>query len=86
MFLASDDNDLSTAEMVQLMAQVQGKSNLALPVPPVLFSIAGSMLGKKQVVDRLTGSLQVDITHTKNALNWTPPYSVEDGFKFSAKN
>lgn len=84
-FLVSDDNDLSTAEMVQLMAQVQGRSNLALPVPPVLFSIAGSMLGKKQVVDRLTGSLQVDITHTKNTLNWTPPYSVDDGFKYSAK-
>lgn len=84
-FLASDDHDLSTAEMVQLMAMVQGKSNLALPVPPVLFSLVGAVLGKKQVVDRLTGSLQVDITHTKNTLNWAPPYSVEDGFKFSAK-
>ena len=84
-FLVSDDDDLSTAEMVQLMAKVQGKSNLALPVPPALFSISGAMLGKKQVVDRLIGSLQVDISHTKNTLNWSPPYSVEDGFKLSAK-
>ena len=84
-FLVSDDHDLSTAEMVQLMAKVQGKSNLALPVPPALFSLVGAMLGKKQVVDRLTGSLQVDITYTKNTLNWAPPYSVEDGFKLSAK-
>lgn len=85
-FLVSDDHDLSTAEMIQLMAKVQGKSNLALPVPPTLFSLAGSLLGKKQVVDRLIGSLQVDITYTKNTLNWAPPYSVEDGFKFSAIN
>ncbi|TMP05557.1 UDP-glucose 4-epimerase [Pseudoalteromonas sp. S3178] len=85
-FLVSDDHDLSTAEMVQLMAKVQGKSNLALPVPPVLFSLVGAILGKKQVVDRLIGSLQVDITYTKSTLNWAPPYSVEDGFKFSAKN
>ena len=84
-FLVSDDHDLSTAEMVQLMAKVQGKPNLAFPVPTTLFSIAGSILGKKHVVDRLVGSLQVDITHTKNTLNWAPPYSVEDGFKFSAK-
>ncbi len=84
-FLVSDDHDLSTAEMVQLMAKVQGKSNLALPVPTTLFSIAGSILGKKHVVDRLIGSLQVDITHTKDTLKWTPPYSVEDGFKLSAK-
>ena len=85
-FLVSDDHDLSTAEMVQLMAKVQGKSNLALPVPTTLFSIAGSILGKKHVVDRLIGSLQVDITHTKDTLKWTPPYSVEDSFKLSAKN
>ncbi len=84
-FLVSDDHDLSTAEMVQLMAKVQGKSNVALPVPTTLFSIAGSILGKKHVVDRLIGSLQVDITHTKDTLKWTPPYSVEDGFKLSAK-
>ena len=84
-FLVSDDHDLSTAEMVQLMAKVQGKSNWALPVPPALFSLAGAIFGKKQVVDRLIGSLQVDITHTKITLNWAPPYSVEDGFKFSAK-
>ena len=84
-FLVSDDHDLSTAEMVQLMAKVQGKSNWAIPVPPALFSLAGAIFGKKQVVDRLIGSLQVDITHTKITLNWAPPYSVEDGFKFSAK-
>ncbi len=84
-FLVSDDHDLSTAEMVQLMAKVQGKSNVALPVPTTLFSIAGSILGKKHVVDRLIGSLQVDITHTKDTLKWIPPYSVEDGFKLSAK-
>lgn len=84
-FLVSDDHDLSTAEIVKVMAEVQGKSNVALPVPPALFSLVGSILGKKDVVDRLIGSLQVDITHTKNTLNWSPPYSVEDGFKLSVK-
>ena len=31
-FLVSDDHDLSTAEIVALMAKVQNKRNLALPV------------------------------------------------------
>ncbi|WP_193039177.1 UDP-glucose 4-epimerase family protein [Pseudoalteromonas nigrifaciens] len=84
-FLASDDNDLSTAEMVALMAKVQCKKNLALPVPVWCFKLAGKMLNKADVIDRLTGSLQLDITHTKNTLNWTPPYSVEHGFKLAAK-
>jgi len=85
-FLASDDHDLSTAEMVALMAKVKGKPNLAIPVPLWCFKLAGSLLGKQAVIDRLTGSLQLDITHTKNTLNWAPPYSVEDGFKLAAKN
>ncbi len=84
-FLVSDDHDLSTSEMVQLMAKVQGKSSLQLPVPPMLFTLVGSVLGKKHVVDRLIGSLQLDISHTKNTLNWVPPYSVEYGFKLSSE-
>ena len=84
-FLASDDYDISTAEMVALMAQVQDKTNLALPVPVWCFKLAGKLLRKNDVIDRLTGSLQLDITHTKNTLNWNPPYSVEHGFKLAAK-
>lgn len=85
-FLASDDNDLSTAEMVALMAQVQNKKNLALPLPVWCFKLAGKLLNKTDVIDRLVGSLQLDITHTKNTLNWTPPYSIEYGFKLAAKS
>ncbi|WP_352296981.1 SDR family oxidoreductase [Pseudoalteromonas sp. 20-MNA-CIBAN-0454] len=84
-FLASDDHDLSTAEMVALMAKVQGKRNAAIPLPTWCFKLAGKLLNKNDVIDRLTGSLQLDITHTKNTLNWTPPYSVEHGFKLAVK-
>lgn len=85
MFLVSDDMDLSTAEMVALMAEVQNKKNLALPVPLWCFKLAGKLLNKNDVIDRLTGSLQLDITHTKNILGWQPRYSVEHGFKLAAK-
>jgi UDP-glucose 4-epimerase len=84
-FLASDDHDLSTSEIVALMAQVQGKKNLALPVPVWCFKLVGKLLKKSDVIDRLTGSLQLDISHTKNTLDWAPPYSVEHGFKLAAK-
>ncbi|WP_194442093.1 UDP-glucose 4-epimerase family protein [Pseudoalteromonas simplex] len=84
-FLVSDDQDLSTAEMVALMAKVQGKPNIGIPVPLWCFKLAGKLLAKQDVIDRLTGSLQLDITHTKNTLNWSPPYSVEHGFNLAAK-
>lgn len=84
-FLVSDDNDLSTAQMVSLMAKVQGKKNIALPVPAWCFRLVGKLFNKNAVVERLTGSLQLDIAHTKSTLNWTPPHSVEQGFKLAAK-
>ncbi len=34
-----------------------------------------------QYADRLLGNLQVDISATKQMLNWSPPFSFEDTFK-----
>jgi nucleoside-diphosphate-sugar epimerase len=84
-FLVSDDNDMSTACMVALMAKVQGKANLSLPVPVWCFKLAGKLFKKDAVVDRLIGSLQLDIEYTKKTLDWVPPYSVEHGFALAAK-
>ncbi|MGS2716918.1 UDP-glucose 4-epimerase family protein [Eionea flava] len=84
-FLVSDDDDLSTSQMVALMAKVQGKINFSLPVPVWCFKLAAAILKKEAVVERLVGSLQLDIEHTKKTLDWVPPYSVEHGFRLTAK-
>lgn len=78
--LVSDDEDLSTSEMIALMASVQGVPNLSLPVPTFALNFIATILGKKQVAERLLGSLTVDIQHTKDLLGWKPPYSVKEGF------
>ena len=84
-FLVSDDDDMSTARMIELMAKVQGKANLSLPVPVWCFKLAGKLFKKEAVVDRLVGSLQLDIEHTKHTLDWVPPYTVEHGFQLATK-
>lgn len=84
-FLVSDDNDFSTADMVTLMIQVKGKQNISLPVPLWCFVLVGKLLNKSDTVERLTGSLQLDISNTKNTLSWTPPFSAEHGFRLAAK-
>ncbi|MCG9626580.1 SDR family oxidoreductase [Vibrio mediterranei] len=84
-FLVSDDQDVSTSEMVKNMAKALGKPTWQLPVPVWSYNLLGKLLGKKDVVDRLTGSLQVDIAHTKETLDWTPPQSLEEGFKQTAQ-
>lgn len=75
-FLVSDDNDLSTAELIREIARCQGKSPRLLPFPPILLKLAAKALGKGAVADRLLGSLQVEISHTFNTLGWRPPVST----------
>ena len=80
-FLASDGQDLSTTELLQGLAQAMGRSPRLLPIPGALLSLAASTLGKKPVADRLLGSLQVDISKTRDLLNWTPSISVGEGLR-----
>ena len=84
-FLVSDDNDLSTSDIVFQMAKALGKFNLQVPVPILFYKIVGKVFNKGDVVDRLIGSLHVDISHTKNTLDWAPPQTIEDGFKETQK-
>lgn len=85
-FLVSDNEDLSLAELIKRLSYAFGKKALLLPFPQFLFELLGKYTGKSAVVDRLIGSLQVDIEHTCKTLNWSPPYTVEQGFAETAKH
>ncbi|MCC5450249.1 SDR family oxidoreductase [Rheinheimera sp. UJ51] len=80
-FLVSDDHDLSTTELVKLMRDAIGRGPVLLPVPTPLLKFTAKLLGKKNLIDRLCGNLQVDITHTKQTLGWSPKVTVEEGIK-----
>ena len=86
-FLVSDDNDVSTTQLLQMMTRAAGKKHWLLPVPMNWLKLAGKLTGKQAVIERLCGNLQVDITHTKDTLGWVPAISVEEGIArcFSAK-
>jgi UDP-glucose 4-epimerase len=78
-FLVSDDQDISTTELLKLMTRAAGKKPWLLPVPMSWLKLAGKLTGKQAVIDRLCGNLQVDISHTKETLGWKPPVTVEEG-------
>lgn len=85
-FLVSDDDDLSTPELLQRMAASMGKSARLIPVPKWLLKSGATCLGKRDVAQRLLGSLQLDITKTKELLSWVPPVSVDKAFKKTAED
>lgn len=78
-FLVSDDQDVSTTELLQMMTHAAGKKPRLLPVPVSWLKLAAKLTGKQAVIDRLCGNLQVDISHTKDTLGWAPPVPVEEG-------
>ncbi|MEL0622243.1 SDR family oxidoreductase [Marinomonas arenicola] len=80
-FLVSDDHDVSTTELLREMTLASGKKPRLLPVPMGWLNLAAKLTGKRAVIDRMCGSLQVDISHTKEVLGWEPPVSFKDGIQ-----
>jgi nucleoside-diphosphate-sugar epimerase len=72
--------------MVKLMAEVQGIKPILIPLPVWSLKLLGKITGKSDMISRLTDSLRVDITHTQERLNWTPPFSVKEGFAKCIEN
>ena len=85
-FLVSDGEDLSTTELLQRMSRALGKRPRLLPVPAWMLETAANVLGKRSIAQRLCGSLQVDIEHTRERLGWTPPVSVDAALRKTAQH
>ncbi len=77
-FLASDDQPLSTSRLIELMAKNLDKKIYLVKIP--FFETLLKIL-KPSFHKRLYGSLEVDNAITKEKLNLKNPYSVEDGIR-----
>lgn len=80
-FLVSDGEDLSTPELVRRIAVKMGRSPKLFPFPPALLRYGARVLGKQAAVERLCGSLQVNIGKTKQVLAWTPPVTADEALE-----
>jgi UDP-glucose 4-epimerase len=80
-FLVSDGHDLSTTELLKKSAAAFKVASHLLPCPPSLLRTIAKIAGKKSAADRLCQSLQVDISKAKRLLDWSPPFTVEQGLQ-----
>jgi nucleoside-diphosphate-sugar epimerase len=76
-FLLSDGEDLSTTELIQKLAHAQGKNARLIPIPVKLMRFASVIIGKKDVADRLFGSLQINSDKARQLMNWKPAIDVD---------
>ena len=84
-YLVSDGEDVSTPELLRLLAHGMNVPSRLLPCPPVWLRLAGKLTGKSNQIERLLGSLQVDSDKIRHDLNWVPPYSVQQGLQATAE-
>lgn len=85
-FLVSDGDDLSTTELLHRAAAALRTRARLIPVPMKALQLTGRLLGRGAMVERLCGSLQVDITKTRESLGWMPPVRVDEALERTARD
>jgi nucleoside-diphosphate-sugar epimerase len=83
-YLLSDGQDVSTADLVRLLARALRRRAYLFPCPTSLLHFAGRLFRREAAIDRLAGSLQVDSQRIQRELHWTPPYTLEQGMEKTA--
>lgn len=83
-YLVSDGEDISTPNLLRQLGAAMGHPVHLFPCPPALLKLAGCLTGRSDQIERLSSSLRVDSGKIRRELNWTPPYTLEQGLRATA--
>ena len=84
-YLVSDGAPVSTATLVEKIAEALDCRSCSFYFPPMLLRAAAALLGRSAQIDRLFGSLRVDDEKIRRELGWIPPYTLEQGLRATAE-
>jgi nucleoside-diphosphate-sugar epimerase len=85
-WLVSDGQDISTAELVRQLARALGRVPRLLPVPLAVLRGLGALSGRSAELEALCGSLAVDMAATRAQLGWSPPLCLSAGLERTARD
>lgn len=78
-FLISDDMDISTPDLMKVLASAMNRPAFLFPVPYRLLRTITSLIGKASTLDKLCGTLQVNSSFARKTLGWNQPVSLYQG-------
>src|SRR6185437_9371007 len=84
-FLLSDDEAVSTPELVSRIARALERPARLVPLPPEFLRWAGRVAGRTDEIRRLTGNLVVDASRARRLLDWRPPHTLDQGLADTAR-
>ena len=71
-FIVSDDEVLSTAQVLRILGDAQGRKAILLPVPLSVLRAVGRLGRAEGYVHRLLSDLEVDASACREVLGWRP--------------
>jgi nucleoside-diphosphate-sugar epimerase len=84
-FLVSDDRDISTPQLVSMIAAALGVETRLFRCPLPMLLALGKIAGKGGEITRMVESLSLDCSHIKRQLQWAPPFTIEQGLEDTAR-
>ncbi len=79
----ADGPGISTPGLIRALAAALGRPARLWPCPLWLLRALGTLTGRGAAIERLTGSLELDLAPLKNDLDWTPPFDLDAGLAAS---
>lgn len=80
-FLAGDDETVSTAELITCIARAYGQRSPVFYLPTGLMAWVARVFGKQAVWQRLSGSLEVDNSNAQTVMGWRPISTMDEELK-----
>lgn len=96
-FLVADQESISVAELVALMAELRGSTVRLVSVPPRAVSWMAAVADRftggardasgryARAVQLLFGGLTIDASHLHNSLRWRPPHTLREGLALTLR-
>ena len=83
-FLASDGQDISTADLCIRLGHALKRPTRLISVPVSWLYFFSTVFGRRGVAERLCSSLQIDISKTESILGWSPKTTVNKSLSETA--
>ncbi len=84
-FIPTDKTPLSTPELILKIANSLNKTPKLIKIPKFFLLFLSRITFRKNMVDKLISSLNIDSNKSHNYIKWNPPFTTEEGLFQTAK-
>lgn len=82
----ADGSSVSTPDLLRAMADGLGTRARLFAFPPAMLRGLGRVAGRSDEVDRLVGSLEVEIGSSQGSFDWRPPMEPGEGLRLATQH